>query len=400
MAPRSRTMRTVSASDMLRTALGALVTRRLRGTLSSLGIAIGIASMVAVLGISESSRADLIATLDRLGTNLLTVTPGRSLFGADSELPSSAVAMTERIGPVEEVSAVRNISASVRRSDLISELQTSGIRLVAADTDLLETLGGSVASGRFLDAATARYPAVVLGSVAAERLGIGGLAGDVRVWIDDRWFSVVGILDALPLAPDLERSALVGKPAARRYLDGGGAASALYVRAHPDAVADVRAVLAATVNPLRPEEVEVERPSDALEARAAAKAAFTGLLLGLGAVALVVSAIGIANVMVISVLERRSEIGLRRALGATKGHLRVQFLTEAVAVAVLGGVGGAAVGTIATYLYSSQRGWQPTVPVEALAGAVGIAVLVGALAGLYPAMRAARLSPTDALRTS
>ena len=385
--------------DVLRVGAAGLATRRLRAALSAVGIAIGIASMVAVLGISESSKAQLVATLDRLGTNLLTVKPGETVLGESATLPKQAEEMISRIGPVEQVSKVGTVEATVRRTDYIDEFETGGIGVKAVDTNLLRTLGGTLRAGRFLNEATAPYPAVVLGADAAERLGIDDLDGNPQVWLGGRWWSVVGILDPLPLAGELDTSVLVGFPAAARYLDHDGRAAAIYLRTSPDDVADVSGVLARTANPEHPEEVQVARPSDALAARAAARTAFTALFLGLGAVALLVGGLGIANVMVISVLERRSEIGLRRALGATRRHIAVQFLTESLLVAAAGGLAGVAAGVAVVAAYAASRGWDTTVPPLVLGGGLAAAVVIGAVAGLYPAARAARMAPTEALRT-
>jgi putative ABC transport system permease protein len=401
MSAASRTMprSALSTVDLVRVGAVGLRTRKLRAALSALGIAIGIASMVAVVGISDSSRADLLAALDRLGTNLLSVSAGRSVFGDASTLPEEAEEMVRRIGPVRAASAVTDVDANVYRSDRIPEFETNGLSVVAADPELLRTLGGTPAEGAFLNRATARYPTVVLGSVAAERLGITGEDIGTQVWLGGRWFTVIGILDPLPLSPDLDRSVLIGRPVAERLLDASGSASQIYVRADPEDVEAVQGVLAATANPENPEEVTVTRPSDALEARDAAERAFTLLLVGLGAVALLVGGIGIANVMVIGVLERRSEIGLRRALGATKRHVRAQFLTEALILSAIGGIGGAALGAAVTVAFARAQDWAVVVPPIAIASGVGAALIIGAVAGLYPAIRAARLSPTDALRS-
>jgi putative ABC transport system permease protein len=390
----------LSPGDLLRVASIGLRSRRLRASLSALGIAIGIAAMVAVLGISESSKANLLQALDRLGTNLLVVEAGGGFIGnEDAALPTTAEAMLRRIGPVQEVSSVTSVDATVLRTDLAPSDQTGGITVKAADTQLLETLVGEMADGEWLDEARAGLPVVVLGSVTAQRLGITDVRDGVQVWLGGRWFAVIGIMEPLELAPDLDTSAVIGRDIA---IDGLGAAEApgtVYLRTDPDEVDDVQGVIAPTANPENPDQVEVRRPSDAIEARAAASNAFTALFLGLGAVALLVGGVGIANVMVISVLERRSEIGLRRALGATRRHVSVQFLSEALLLSAAGGVAGVLLGAAVTAVYDAARGWEIVVPVVGLAGGVAAALVIGAVAGLYPAARAARLAPTEALRT-
>jgi putative ABC transport system permease protein len=387
----------LAPQDVLRVGAVGLSARKLRAALSALGIAIGIAAMVAVLAISESSKADLLSSLDRLGTNLLTVAPGQSIFGEAAALPDQAPAMVGRIGPVEAVSTTGAVDASVFRSELIPTTETKGLTTLAADPSLPATVGATLGDGVFLDAASARYPAVVLGSTAARRLGIARAGGGVQVVIGGHRFTVVGILDPVTLTPALDTAALVGFEAAERYLDDEGDVSSLYVRSDPEDVDDVQSVLALTASPEHPDEVDVSRPSDAIEARAAAKSAFTSLFLGLGAVALLVGGVGIANVMVISVLERRSEIGLRRALGATRRHLGIQFLTESLLLSLAGGIAGVALGAAVAGAYASSRGWEVVVPPAVMLGGALAAVVVGAVAGLYPALRAARLAPVEAL---
>ena len=386
------------AADVARTASVGIRTRKLRAALSALGITIGIAAMVGVLGLSESSKSDLLAQLDKLGTNLLTVQAGTGIGIGSGELPEDAAAMIARIGPVETTSTVSEVDANVYKNDLVPSGQTGGISVQAVDVNLLDTLAGTVADGQFITAANADYPTTVLGSVAAERLGIAEVNGTQQIWLGEQWFTVVGVLDEFELSPDLDRAAIIGISAAETYLDHDPVPTSILVRTDPAYVDDVMGVLAATTNPENPEEVEVSRPTDALEAKEAADDAFTALFLGLGAVALLVGGVGIANVMVISVLERRSEIGLRRALGATKRHVAVQFLGEALLLAGIGGVGGVLLGVGVTTLYANLRGWNALIPPIAMAGGVAAALIIGAIAGLYPAVRAARMSPTEALR--
>lgn len=387
-------------ADLLRAATIGIRTRKQRAALSALGIMIGIAAMVAVLGLSQSSKWELLAQLERLGTNLLTVAPDAGLGRGSGTLPAAATDMIARIGPIESTSMLSAINAQVYRNDLIPKGKTGGISVQAVDQDLLDVLGGSVADGMWFDEARAAYPNVVLGSVAAERLGVHEVSGTQPVWLANRWFTVIGILDLFELAPDLDRSVFIGHTAAEVYLDHENLPTRVLVRVNPAKVDQVLKVLAATANPEFPEEVTVDKPSDALEAQEAADDAFTALLLGLGAVSLLVGGVGIANVMVISVLERRGEIGLRRALGATKRHIASQFLGEALLMGAMGGSGGILLGFAVTAIYANIKGWATLVPPIAVIGGIAAALLIGGIAGLYPASRAARLSPTEALRTT
>jgi putative ABC transport system permease protein len=370
----------------------------MRVFLSALGIAIGIAAMIAVVGISTSSREDLDRQLSALGTNLLTVGPGKSLFGDQSHLPDGAIGMIGRISQVTATSATgKVVGAKVYRNDRIPVAQSGGIAVLATRTDLPATVGAGIASGTFLNPATDRYPAVVLGVEAADRLGVGAAGPEQRVYLGGQWFTVVGVLQRVPLAPELDTAALVGWPVAQIGLGFDGYATTVYTRARDDSVATVQSVLAATANPENPNEVSVSRPSDALAAKQATDQTLGGLLLGLGAVALLVGGVGVANTMVISVLERRAEIGLRRSLGATRGQVRVQFLTESLLLSALGGLGGVLLGVVVTVSYAAYQGWPSVVPVWASAGGVVATMVIGVVAGLYPAVRASRLSPTEAL---
>jgi putative ABC transport system permease protein len=385
-------------SDLVRLASAGPRTRRLRAALSSLGIAIGVAAIVAVLGLSASSQAGLLNEIDQLGTNLLTVSNGQSFTGRIAELPTSAPAMIGRIGGVQQVQSTAAVaSANAYRNPYIPSGDTNGLTVQAAGLNLLPVIATAVAQGRYLTAATAREPVAVLGASAAQRLGIDRIYPGERIWVGGQWFYVDGILKPAVLASAIDSSVLVGYPAAETYLVFDGHPSTIYLRAQNDRVNAVDDVLAATANPENPSQVNVSQPSAALVAQAETKSALNGLFLGLGAVALLVGAIGIANIMVISVLERRSEIGLRRALGATRNQIRTQFLSEATLLACLGGLMGVALGVAFTSVYALTNQWAIVIPAEAWLGGTAVSLVIGAVAGLIPALRAARLSPTEAL---
>jgi putative ABC transport system permease protein len=387
------------AHELVAVALQGLRSRRLRAALSALGIAIGIGAMVAVVGVSSTAQANLIAEIDRLGTNLLTVSPGQDLLGNDAVLPDTAGPMIDHMQHVETQAAIYQVSsANVYRTKYIPAGQTGGIGVDATDDNLPQVVGTSIASGHFLNAVSSKYPEVVLGSRAAATLEITNASGHMLVDIGNRQFSVIGILKPVALAASLDSEAFISLPVAEQLFDRQPNASEIYIRSSQDQVTQVSNLLPPTANPGDPGGVSVNRPSNLLEARAAAKGQFTSLLLGLGAVALLVGAIGIANIMVISVLERRGEIGLRRALGATRRHIRIEFLAESAVLAAIGGVAGLALGAGASEIYAQAKHEPYIVPLYALIAAPASGLLIGTLAGLYPATKAARLSPTEALR--
>jgi putative ABC transport system permease protein len=384
--------------DVVRVGSSGLRARRMRVFLSALGITIGIAAMISVVGISASSRADLDRRLARFGTNMLTAVPAKTQEGTIATLPDTAVQMVSRITPVESVSAVGQVAnAAAYRNEHVPSAENNSLAVFAARLDLPDTIRSTMAAGHWLAEPGASFPTTVLGAQAAQRLGVDRITMQTQVVVGHRRFTVVGILAPAPLAAELDFGVFVGWSAAQRYLNFDGHPTSIYTRTRPDAVVAVRGVLGRTINPAAPEEVRVTRPSDVLAAQAMTDQTFTGLMLGLGAVALLVGGIGVANTMVISVLERRAEIGLRRALGATRGQIRLQFLVESLLLSALGGVGGVLFGILATAGYTATRHWLVFVPPWATGGGLAATLGVGAIAGIYPAVRAARLAPTQAL---
>ena len=390
----------LSVIDLLDLGLLGIRIRKVRAALSALGISIGIATMLVVTGIPASSQQHLLEELSALGTNTLQASPAP---GQDPPplLPEQAMAMVARIGPVIDVSAVANTNTVIRRNDHTDPDDGSGLSVLAARTDLLPVLNAQLARGRYLDAGSEKLPTVVLGSVAASRLGVADLSpgSNFQVVIDGEWFTVIGVLRSIPLSPDIDRAALVGWDAARTLLRFNGHPTVIYMRVQEDQIEAVRNVLPATIDPRSPADVVVTRPSDALAAKRVTQNSFSALFLGLAGVALLVGGIGVANTMVISVLERRPEIGLRRALGANRGQIRAQFITESIALSALGGVAGTLLGILATAGYAHVQGWPIVIPIGPALAGLGGALLIGVLAGVYPAVRAARLMPTEALAT-
>jgi putative ABC transport system permease protein len=398
----------LGVSDLAALASVGLRTRKLRAGLSALGIAIGVAAIVAVLSLAASSSAELLAEIQQLGTNLLTVANGQTIAGQTAELPTAAPGMIARLPGVTSVQDIGSVGGvNVYKSPLVPSIQTNALSVDAATLSLPAAAGTTLAQGQFLNAATEREPVAVLGATAAQLLGIDRIRPGMRIWVSGQsfggqWFYVTGILNPDTYAPEIDTAVLTGFPAAGKYLGFDGHPSKIYIRTVEDAQAvtiRVNHLLAAQANPENPSQVDVFQPSDVLTAQADAKSALDTLFLGLGAVALLVGAIGVANIMIISVLERRSEIGLRRALGATRGQIRIQFLGEAITLSLAGGAAGVLIGAAATTWYARAHHEATVIPLEAWAGGLAAAIVIGAIAGLLPAIRAARLSPTQALRT-
>tara|TARA_Y100000817_G_scaffold294408_1_gene268279 strand:- start:39 stop:1220 length:1182 start_codon:yes stop_codon:yes gene_type:complete len=385
-------------NDLFMVAFYGVKARRGRAALTSIGIGIGIAAIVAVTGISASGRADLLATLESLGTNLIKASPQAGFFGTQENLPDGVLGMVERIGPVQEVTSTTQTDLLVRRTDFISEFEGGGISTLVTRSELLDVVGGKLAEGRFIKDGLSDIPVTVLGSVTATRLGIRDLSIPTKILIENEWFGVVGILDELKIHPDLDRSVFIGYGVAKTLFNVDEEPTTIYVRSNPTYIEDVVEVLAPSMNPENPDQVSVSRPSDALEAQEAAEVAFTNLLLGLGSVALLVGGVAIANVMVMSVLERRMEIGVRRSIGATRKEIRYQFLLESVLLSGVGGLVGVLLGAGITLGYTEYSNIVFSIPILQVLGAIVLALLIGALSGVYPAIKASKIQPAEAVR--
>jgi len=383
--------------DLFFVALYGVRARRGRAALTSIGIGIGIAAIVAVTGISASGRADLLATLESLGTNLIKASPQAGFFGTQEKLPDGVVGMVERIGPVEEVTSTTQTDLIVRRSDFISEFEGGGISTIVTSPELLQVVGGNLIEGRFIQDGLSNIPVTVLGSVTASRLGINTLETPTKILIGNEWFGVVGILDELKIHPDLDRSVFIGYGVAKTLFDIDKEPTTIYVRANPTYIEDVVEVIAPSMNPENPDQVQVSRPSDALEAQEAADAALQ-ITSWLGSVALLVGGVAIANVMVMSVLERRMEIGVRRSIGATRKEIRYQFLLESIVLSGIGGLVGVVLGTGVTLGYTNYTDIVFSIPVSQVLGAILLALLIGAISGVYPAIKASKIQPAEAVR--
>ena len=391
----------LSIGDSIRTALIGPRSRKMRTALSALGVAVGIAALTAITGIAASNQAQLLAELDELGANMIMVQPG---YGPDSKpvaLPDTAAGMIERVKGVEQVGVLEKVpdGTGVYRNDLMPKSQGNGLTAYAASPEFLSSVEGSVAKGSWFDETDRSLPVTVLGAAAAARMGITETG--VRVWIGERWYTVIGILDSAGLAESIDASAFLGDRWAAEHVSAKGddTIASIYVRMADGGTGEkVREAIARAANPGSPY-VQVTGLGDLAGARETADDSLSGLAVGLAAIALLVGGIGIANTMVVAVLERRGEIGLRRALGARPGQIAGQFVAEAIVLGGLGGIAGVVCGALAVVAYAAIQGQSATIPVLVLVGGPIVALAVGVIAGLYPAVSAARLSPTTALRT-
>ncbi|MDR1187919.1 MAG: ABC transporter permease [Bifidobacteriaceae bacterium] len=391
--------RRMSVRDVFATALLGPRTRLVRTGLSALGIAIGIAALVALQGIPATVRAEMKAEMDRQGANLLVVYPGGAdpwdMSAEKTPLPETAPEMIARISPVQHVLARRDlVDVGVYRNNFIPAGQSGSISAAMADGDLLGALNVELADGAWFDAASRALPTVVLGDGAARRLGV--TPGE-RIWIDRHWWAVIGVLNRLDLAPEMDSTAFLAPEYAGAMYPETPIAS-IYVASEPGQSAAVRRVIPETTNPADPEGVDVTSLSEYYEAGEMLDTMLIYLSLGLGGLSLLIGGIGIANTMVVAVMERRGEVGLRRAMGARSGQIALQFVLEAGVIGLIGGIFGVGIGAYATYIYAALSSSVFAVPWWIVGAGPVLSIVIGAIAGLYPSLKAARLSPTVALR--
>lgn len=387
--------------DVVGTAWLGVAARPQRTMLAALGVALGIAAMIALTGAAASNRAHLLAEFDALGADLAVVAPGEGPDRKPVPLPGTAPETIARQDGVARVGVVETAppGLAVYRTHLIPRTETSGVTVAVARPDLLAALDAAVVSGRWFDDASRSLPTAVLGATAAERLGIDR-AGD-RVLIGGEWYGVIGILAPVGIVDSLDAAVFLGDRWVAAHLRAGDdpEIAAVYVRAEPGRLADVSAILAAAASPGSPY-ASVTRAADLVQARAVADDSLATLGLALGGIALLVGGVGIANTMLVSVMERRGEIGLRRSLGARPGQIATQFVTESAMLSLLGGAGGILLGVAGAAATAAVLRQPLALPITTILLAPIVSVMVGALAGLQPAVRAARLAPTAALRSS
>lgn len=397
----------LSPLDAWKVAWQGVASRPQRSFLAAIGIAVGVAALVALTGISDSNRAALMEELDSMGANLLVVQPANGPDGKPVPLPASAVDAIRRQDGVEAVGGLKKIPDSVHayRTDVVAQGETNGLGVMAATPSLYNALGASMESGSWFDEASRALPTVVLGAEAAARLGKPTI-GD-RLWIGNEWYSLLGVLSPIELAEGINTAVLLGDQWSAQHFANdplatgltSGDWSQIYVQSAPGGVADLRDRVAAAASPGSPH-VAVAALSDLGGARTVADTMLETLGLALGGIALAVGGVGIANTMVVSVMERRGEIGLRRALGARSTQMVAQFLTESTVLSFLGACGGVILGVAAALGFSTLTGTPIRIPLEVAGLGLGVALVVGALAGLQPAAKAARMPPVEALRSS
>jgi ABC-type antimicrobial peptide transport system permease subunit len=390
------------AADLVAEAIAGVTARPARTFLTAAGVLLGVGAMVATLGLSQSAGNRIVGRFDALAATQVIAEPlpvgGFGSGQATIRLPWDGEKDLQRLNGVVAAGAYGAVSGAsdVRSSEVSPSRQ---VPVMAVTPGLLEAIRGTITSGRFLTAADSarKERVVVLGREAAEKLGITGVEHRPAVTINGDRFVVVGILGRAERESGLLDAVLVpvGTAQTRFAADGPQKVVIETVRGAARLVASQAAL---ALNPNEPSLVRVTAPAEPRRARGEVRSDVSSLFLVLGFVSLVVGTIGIANVTLVNVLERVGEIGLRRALGAARRHIALQFLVESGLVGFGGGVAGASLGVLTVVTVAWSRSWTPVLEAWVPLSAPFLGLAAGLLAGAYPAFRAASLQPVEALR--
>jgi len=387
--------------DLVGVAWSGLKARKIRTLMIMLGPIIGVAAMVSAVGLTESAKGALQAQLAQLGTNLVIVQAGGTFGSQNPTLPSNSVQRVENMSTVTSAAATSNLSGviAVPVQGASTYYEAFPVPVRAADDNLPSVLQVPTIDGRWLNPTDNRLHlrSVVLGEGIAKQYGY--LPGETRtIRLNNTNFGVVGVLGPVALDPELDNAAFVTQWAAKHVLGTNGRPNQLYVRAIPGTTQQTANALPTAINLGSSTQVSTQIPTDVLQAAAQANKTLQQVALLAGLLALTVGGIGIANVMSISVIQRSSEIGIRRAVGHSRSKIGAQFLLEALFVGVLGGIIGAVVGVGVVYAVSAIAGWVVVIAYREIPIWMGLALLVAVIAGLYPSIKAARLEPLETLR--
>ena len=388
--------------DLVGVAFSGLVARKMRTALLLLGPMIGVAAIIAAVGLTDSAKGDLKRKVAELGTNLIEATAASSFGTSDPTLPEDAVERARTVVDVESVSAVVELTnVVVTPYEAVREFfETVPVPVLAADDALPAVLEVPLVSGRWIDEfdEVSGARSAVIGIGLAREFEV--LPGEVRsIVLGDHEYAVVGVLDSVELEPAFDNAVFIPFSAADEdFVADDILQNKLYVRAREGTEDTTAEALKVAVNLGGPDEISTELKSEALELASQSDRQLQLIVVAMGLLAIVVGGIGIANVMSISVIQRSAEIGIRRALGHTRGTIAAQFLLEAVVVGVLGGILGVAVGVAAIGVGVVAAGWVFTLQPILVPAGIAIAVVISVFAGLSPAVRAARLEPLETLR--